>query len=387
MLPLLTAKVFNLAFLLCLRSEPDCVQYAALPMKMKGKHGHTDGGMIVWRPGGLRRLAVTGRIASDWSEPLAVPEGRRAVPDRHAKRDKSIDASNDLVSSRFAAFCASALHDVTEIPRGVDEILFDGYLHTLPGVDWTKEPRLLMRNHVHKMAQAPRFYADGDVASSSDSDDDESDLSDSDESSSEDDSSEQDSHSDGSTTRSDSDDDSSSDDGEYNEEKICAAVIKAYGKPMHLSQTYPKPMFLDCGAGGSSVFYICAESSSKISAAAAARKRKERLEAFRKSRVKPGGKVAGARRGRKPSTAGRSSKSTKVTKAVTSGGSKGVKRKQESPRSQSPKPAAKSVSRGVSKPAVTVASKAVIDKTVKAVIKTVQQPKRPVGRPPKRPRT
>ncbi len=54
----------------------------------------------------------------------------------------------------FATFCASAVHDCPEIPRGVDEMLFDSYLQSLPSINWDTDPRILLRAHVHRIAQA-----------------------------------------------------------------------------------------------------------------------------------------------------------------------------------------------------------------------------------------
>lgn len=54
----------------------------------------------------------------------------------------------------FATFCASAIHDCPEIPRGVDEMLFDSYLQSLPSINWDTDPRILLRAHVHRIAQS-----------------------------------------------------------------------------------------------------------------------------------------------------------------------------------------------------------------------------------------
>jgi hypothetical protein len=218
--------------------EPDCVQHAALPVKVQGRHCHTDGGLIVWRPGTLRATACSGLIVPEAA--LLDGSGRRIVPPRAAKRDKSVDASNDVVGSRFAAYCASALFDVVEVPRGVDEILFDAYLSSLPGLDLKRDPRVLMRQHVHKMAQQPRFYVDGDLASSSDSESDSSDTS-------------------SVTSSSSSSSSSSTDDDHAN----CKAVLSSYKNALKLGDAFPRSMLVDCGSGGSEVFYVCAELASK----------------------------------------------------------------------------------------------------------------------------
>lgn len=227
------------------------MQHAALPVKVRGRHCHTDGGLIVWRPGTLRATANSG---------LLLPElhrfddsGRRIVPARVAKRDKTVDAANDVVTSRFAAYCASAMFDVAEIPRGVDELLFDGYLSSLPGVELKRDPRVLMRQHVHKMAQQPRFYVDGDVASSSDSGSEADDS---------------DSSSETSSTCSSS----SSDDDHAN----CKAVLSSYKNTVKLGDAFPRSMFVDCGPAGSEVFYVCAEMAVKTS-----NKQRSKLEATR----------------------------------------------------------------------------------------------------------
>ena len=70
--------------------DEDCLSSVALPLR---GHYHIDGGICVWKPGPARIAAMEG---------------------------STVD---------FMSHCAAMMLDAPEVPRGVDEMLLDAFLH------------------------------------------------------------------------------------------------------------------------------------------------------------------------------------------------------------------------------------------------------------------
>lgn len=98
-------------------ARQDCLHGSALPRKRcragvpKGGHAHTDGGLIIWKAGEARRLA-------------------RAL-------------------GSFASFVEDTVRRAAAIPRGIDEMILDGFLAAAAE---DMGPRVLYAPHVHCMA-------------------------------------------------------------------------------------------------------------------------------------------------------------------------------------------------------------------------------------------